>query len=76
MIAAGERAFMERANGDGTLDLLCLSCRALVGENLSHPNLPVVEQAHRCRSRLLPFGFKRISFWPSAANSGLEVNKS
>jgi|SRR5579859_1504310 len=44
----GGKVFHEQLNQDGTLDLLCLSCRALVGENLSQPNLSPVREAHRC----------------------------
>jgi hypothetical protein len=45
------KLFHEQFNADGTLDLLCLVCRALVGENLSLENLPGVREAHRCRVR-------------------------
>jgi hypothetical protein len=43
------KLFHEQFNADGTLDLLCLVCRALVGENLSLENLPAVRETHRCR---------------------------
>jgi hypothetical protein len=45
----GGKVFHEQVNPDGTLDLLCLSCRALLGENLSQPNLSPVREAHRCQ---------------------------
>jgi hypothetical protein len=45
----GGKVFHEQVNPDGTLDLLCLSCRALVGENLSQSNLSPVREAHRCQ---------------------------
>jgi hypothetical protein len=51
------KLFHEQFNADGTLDLLCLVCRALVGENLSLENLPGVREAHRCRVR--PFFVRR-----------------
>lgn len=40
--------FHEQINPDGTLDLLCLSCRALVAENLSQPNLSPSREGHKC----------------------------
>jgi hypothetical protein len=49
--------FHEQLNSDGSVDLLCLACRALVGENLLPANLPLVREAHKCsadESRLLP----------------------
>lgn len=54
--------FYEQLNPDGSVDLLCLDCRALVGENLSPGNLPLVREAHKCgadESRLLPLMRKR-----------------
>jgi hypothetical protein len=54
--------FHEQLNADGSIDLLCLACRALVGENLSPANLPLVREAHKCNadeSRLLPLTRKR-----------------
>ena len=54
--------FHEQLNSDGSVDLLCLACRALVGENLSPANLPLVREAHRCsadESLLLPLIRKR-----------------
>lgn len=40
--------FHEQLNSGGSVDLLCLACRALVGENLSPANLPLVREAHKC----------------------------
>jgi uncharacterized protein YodC (DUF2158 family) len=54
--------FHEQLNADGSIDLLCLACRALVGENLSPANLPLVREAHKCNadeSLLLPLTRKR-----------------
>jgi uncharacterized protein YodC (DUF2158 family) len=42
--------FHEQLNTDGSIDLLCLACRALVGENLSPANLPLVRMAHKCNA--------------------------
>ena len=42
--------FHEQLNSDGSVDLLCLACRALVGENLSSANLPLVREAHKCNA--------------------------
>jgi hypothetical protein len=53
MITADSNHFYEQRNADGTLDLLCLICRALVGENLSEANLQGVREAHKCRARKL-----------------------
>jgi hypothetical protein len=49
MIGKGDKMFHEQVNPDGTLDLLCLSCRALVAENLSRSNLSPVREGHRCQ---------------------------
>ena len=53
MSKLADKRFHEQLNSDGTLDLLCLVCRALVGENLSETNLPGAREAHRCRARAL-----------------------
>jgi len=47
------RHFHVQLNADGTLDLLCLVCRALVGENLPEASLPIAQEAHRCLARTL-----------------------
>jgi len=49
MVERGDKMFHEQVNPDGTLDLLCLSCRALVAENLSQSNLSPVRDGHRCQ---------------------------
>ena len=46
------RHFHVQLNADGTLDLLCLVCRALVGENLPEASLPIAQEAHRCAARM------------------------
>jgi hypothetical protein len=58
----GGKVFHEQVNPDGTLDLLCLSCRALVGENLSQPNLSLVREGHKCRGATI--------FRSASGNSG------
>ncbi len=70
MNAVDHKLFFERGNPDGTQDLLCLSCRALVGENLSHRNLSAAQSAHKCRRGLTPFGFKRpeLKLWKSISS--------
>jgi hypothetical protein len=50
MIATDSKHFYEQRNTDGTLDLLCLICRALVGENLSEVHLQSMREAHKCRA--------------------------
>jgi hypothetical protein len=57
--------FYEESNSDGTLDLLCLQCRTLVGENLSPRELSDLREAHRCRGGAKGFtvkGRKKLSF--------------
>jgi len=56
--------FHEQLNADGSIDLLCLACRALVGENLSPANLALVREVHKCNAdepRLLPTRKRIIS---------------
>jgi len=48
MITMGSKLFIERTNGDGTLDLMCRLCRAPVGKSLSESDLPAVRAAHMC----------------------------
>jgi uncharacterized protein YodC (DUF2158 family) len=67
--------FHEQFNSDGSVDLLCLACRALVGENLSTANLPLVREAHKCgadESRLLGLTRKRSI----AAENHKEIRES
>jgi hypothetical protein len=60
VMASPSQHFLERDNANGTLDLLCLACRALVAENLPPSSVPEVQSAHQCRVGKSSFG-SRIS---------------
>jgi hypothetical protein len=46
------KLFHEQFNNDGTFDLLCLVCRALLGENLTSENLRSLREGHKCRVKI------------------------
>jgi hypothetical protein len=51
--------FHERSNPDGTLDLMCLLCRALIAENVQPSSLPALEAAHSCSAGRSSFSLSR-----------------
>jgi hypothetical protein len=68
-MAAPRQHFHLRSNIDGTVDLLCLECRALVRVNSPPRCVPAVQFAHRCRLGNYAFDFR--SLWVGTVNSRL-----